>query len=323
MSPLIIAVHRFLWPGLVLLPLAARDGFGDIRRLGWLRAGALTLFGGLPLAVLSYAGFLLVPLAHGGVIQPSCASLGGLLLASFVLREPLPARRIAGALAMVVGLIIIGTEALRTIGTHGLIGDLMYVAAGCSFATFGMLLRRWRLEPMPAVAVTGILSLLGLPILLIGIGNPADAGFAERSFASNRARRVRRRWRDLFVHPRRRASRRVTRGGVSGAGAAFHVADRLFGAGHCAERLSARGVGSCPRRLPADATGLRRTTPPCGSRETRRCAPARAKCFVSNWRTTPACSLRRALRSPGRQSARCRRLREAPRPAALPSSPCA
>ena len=41
MSPLIIAVHRFLWPGLVLLPLAARDGFGDIRRLGWPRAFTL------------------------------------------------------------------------------------------------------------------------------------------------------------------------------------------------------------------------------------------------------------------------------------------
>ena len=179
MSPLIIAVHRFLWPGLVLLPIAARDGFGDIRRLGWPRALALTVTGGLPLAILSYAGFLLVPLGHGGVIQPACASLGGLLLASFVLHEPLPPRRIAGALAMVLGLVIIGAEALQTIGAHGLLGDLMFAAAGCSFGTFGMLLRRWRLEPMPAVAITGILSLLGLPVLLIGIGNAADTGFAE------------------------------------------------------------------------------------------------------------------------------------------------
>ena len=172
-------MHRFLWPGLVLLPLAARNGFGDFRQLGWRRSFTLTLVGGLPLAILSYAGFLLVPLGHGGVIQPSCASLGGLLLAAFVLHEPLPPRRIAGALAMVLGLVILGAEALRTIGAHGLIGDAMFAAAGCSFATFGMLLRRWRIAPMPAVAVTGILSLLGLPILLIGLGNPADTGFAE------------------------------------------------------------------------------------------------------------------------------------------------
>lgn len=179
MSPLIIAAHRFLWPGLVLLPLAARDGFGDIRRLGLRRSLILTLVGGLPLAILSYAGFLLVPLGHGGVIQPSCASLGGLLLAAFVLHEPLPARRIAGAAAMVIGLVILGAEALRTMGAHGLLGDLMFAAAGCSFAVFGMLLRRWRIAPLPAVTVTGILSLIGLPLLLVGVGHPADVGFAE------------------------------------------------------------------------------------------------------------------------------------------------
>jgi len=179
MSPLVIATHRFLWPGLVLLPLAARNGFGDIKRLGWPRAIVLTLVGGLPQALLSYAGYLFVPLGHGGVIQPSCASLGGLLLASFVLHEPLPARRIAGALAIVLGLVIIGAEALRTIGAHGLIGDLMFAAAGCSFATFGMLLRRWRIEPVPAVAMTGILSLLGLPLLLFQVGSSVDAGLSE------------------------------------------------------------------------------------------------------------------------------------------------
>jgi drug/metabolite transporter (DMT)-like permease len=179
MSPLVIALHRYLWPGLVLLPLAAQDGFSDIRKLGWRRALLLTLFGGLPQAILSYAGFLFVPLGHGGVIQPACASLSGLLLAWLVLREPLPARRIAGASAIVLGLLIIGAEALRTMGMHGVGGDLMFAAAGCSFATFGMLLRLWRVEPMRAVAVTSIISLFGLPALVTEVGNAVDAGILE------------------------------------------------------------------------------------------------------------------------------------------------
>jgi drug/metabolite transporter (DMT)-like permease len=179
LSPIVIALHRFIWPGLVLLPLAARDGFGDIRKLGWRRSFILTLVGGLPLAILSYAGFLFVPLGHGGVIQPSCASLCGLLLAWLVLREPLPARRIAGAIAIVVGLVVLGAEALRTMGAHGVVGDLMFVAAGCMFATFGMLLRLWRIDPMPAVAVTSVLSLFGLPLVAIYYGNIASAGLSE------------------------------------------------------------------------------------------------------------------------------------------------
>jgi len=178
-SPLVLALHRYVWPGLVLLPLAARDGFADIRRLGWRRAFLLTLFGGLPQATLSYAGYLFVPLGHGGIIQPACASLGGLLLSFLVLREPLPGRRIVGALAIVLGLMVIGAEALHTIGMHGLAGDLMFAAAGCSFATFGMLLRLWRVEPMHAVAVTSLLSLCGLPVLFFEFGNMLQAGLAE------------------------------------------------------------------------------------------------------------------------------------------------
>jgi drug/metabolite transporter (DMT)-like permease len=179
MSPLAIALHRFIWPGLVLFPLLARDGLGDLGGIGWRRGIVLTLVGGLPLAILSYVGFLFVPLGHGGVVQPSCAALSGLVLASVVLREPLPLRRIAGALAMVLGLCVIGAEALQTMGTHGLIGDLLFVAAGCSFGIFGMLLRLWRIEPMPAVAVTGVLSLAGLPILLFSLDNVLAAGFSE------------------------------------------------------------------------------------------------------------------------------------------------
>jgi drug/metabolite transporter (DMT)-like permease len=179
MSPLAIGLHRFVWGGLVLLPLAAQRGFADLRGVGWRRGAVLTLVGGLPQAVLSYAGFLFVPLGHGGVIQPACASLCGLALASAVIREPLPLRRIAGALAIVLGLCVIGAEALRTMGAHGLIGDLMFAAAGCSFATFGMLLRLWRIDAMPAVAVTAIFSLAGLPLLLFSLDNALRAGFAE------------------------------------------------------------------------------------------------------------------------------------------------
>ena len=65
-------------------------GLGDLGGVGLARGVALTLFGGPPLALFSYAGFLFVPLAHGGVIQPSCAALGGLLLATLVLKEKLP-----------------------------------------------------------------------------------------------------------------------------------------------------------------------------------------------------------------------------------------
>ena len=181
LSPLVIALHRFVWPGLALLPLVARNNFADLRMIGFSRAAALALFGGLPLALLSYVGYVLVPLGHGAVIQPSCAALGGLVLARLVLKEPLPRRRIVGAAAIVVGLAVIGAEALRTIGAHGLLGDFLFVAAGSCFAIFGVLVRRWRVGAIRAAAVTSALSLAGLPILLVGFDNMLAAGFYENA----------------------------------------------------------------------------------------------------------------------------------------------
>jgi len=179
MSPLVLALHRFIWPGFALLPLVAAGGFADLGGLGWRRGIALTLCGGLPLALWSYFGYVYVPLGHGSIIQPSCAAVGGLILARLMLKEVLPVRRIVGALIIVLGLAVIGTEALRTMGSHGLLGDLLFVAAGSSFAIFGMLLRLWRLPPIRAAAVTSVLSLVGLPILYFTYDNFLAAGFFE------------------------------------------------------------------------------------------------------------------------------------------------
>ena len=169
-SPADIVLHRFVWAGLGFLPFLARGGFRELASVGIGKSVLLTLVGGPPLAHFSYAGFLFVPLAHGGVIQPSCAAIGGLVLARLVLKEKLPAQRAAGALIIIVGLGVIGGEALATMGTHGLIGDLAFVTAGLMFATFGMLLRLWQITPMRAVAVTSVLALADLPIHAFAFG---------------------------------------------------------------------------------------------------------------------------------------------------------
>jgi drug/metabolite transporter (DMT)-like permease len=179
MSPLVLALHRFIWPGFALLPLVTRSGIGGLGGLGWRRGIALTAFGGLPLALWSYIGYVYVPLGHGSLIQPSCAAVGGLVLAHLVLKEALPPRRVAGALTIMLGLVVIGSEAMRTMGRQGLLGDLLFVAAGSSFAIFGMLLRLWRVPPIHAAAVTSVLSLAGLPILFLAYRNLIAAGLWE------------------------------------------------------------------------------------------------------------------------------------------------
>ena len=153
-TPADLTFHRCFWAGVFLLPLAWRDGLGDLNGIGWGRGIALTFFGGPGIAFVSYSGFLLVPLGHGGIIQPSTAALLGLVLATVILHERLPAKRITGALVIVAGLVVIGGEAITTIGVHGVAGDLLFMLAGAFFATFGMFLRKWRVVPTRAMIVT-------------------------------------------------------------------------------------------------------------------------------------------------------------------------
>jgi len=163
-SPADLAVHRFAWAGFFLLPLLWRDGIRDFGGVGWGRALLLTLAGGPPLAIISYSGFLLVPLGHGGVIQPSSAALSGLFYASAVLKEKLMRERVIGAAVIVVGLCVIGLEAVSTIGRHGLLGDFAFVAAGFCFATFAMLVKLWRIPATRATVIVSVMSLADIPI---------------------------------------------------------------------------------------------------------------------------------------------------------------
>src|SRR5580692_2154902 len=179
LSPLVLSLHRFVWSGLIFLPFMAASGLRDLGGVGWRHGILLTAFGGLPLALWSYFGYVFVPLGHGVIIQPSCAAVGGLILARIVLKEALPWRRVAGASTIVLGLCVIGVEALSTMGAQGITGDLLFMAAGISYAVFCLKKQSFRIAPLRAADVTSILSLTGLPLLLFCFDNMVAAGFWE------------------------------------------------------------------------------------------------------------------------------------------------
>ena len=178
---------------------------------------------------MSYAGFLLVPLGHGGVIQPACATLGGLLFATLLLRERLALMRAIGALIIVCGLAVIGGEAVARIGAKGVAGDLIFVLTGLMFATFGTLLRYWRIAALPAAAVISVLSLVAVPgyWALGGFDHMIALGWRENLLQAVLQGILAGPRRALPVRPLGRTAGRRARGGVSLAGAAVRAAHRM------------------------------------------------------------------------------------------------
>jgi drug/metabolite transporter (DMT)-like permease len=177
-----LAMHRYLWSGLLLLPIIFREGVKDLGGFGWGRGLAMSVLAGPPQAMLAYVGYMVVPLGHGATIQPACAAIWGLAMASLLLRERMTAQRIIGGSAIIAGLLVFGYESLTTIGNHGVGGDLLFAIAGIFWATFGILLRLWHVHGTRAVAVIGALSMVVYaPIYFIffDFENVLRFGFAE------------------------------------------------------------------------------------------------------------------------------------------------
>lgn len=170
-SPADLAFHRFFWSGLLMLPLIIREGLRDLGGIGWGRASVMTILSGPPQSLLAYSGFILVPLGHGTTIQPACAALSGLVLASLILHEKATFQRVIGGAIIIVGLLVFGAESLTTIGNSGVGGDLLFATAGLFWATFGTLLRLWNVAGTRAVTAVGAVSVIVLaPIYLFIYG---------------------------------------------------------------------------------------------------------------------------------------------------------
>ncbi|HEY5279582.1 MAG TPA: DMT family transporter [Pseudolabrys sp.] len=181
-TPADLAFHRFFWSGLGLMVLALRHGVVRLGGIGWGRSFVLAVLAGPPQAMLAYTGFMLVPLGHGTTIQPSCAAVFGLILASLVLRERATPQRIFGGIIIVAGLVVYGIESLATIGGHGLGGDLLFATAGLFWATFGTLLRFWRVPGLQAAGVVGAVSIVvfaPLHAVLVGYDGILHQSLAE------------------------------------------------------------------------------------------------------------------------------------------------
>lgn len=179
-TPADLAFHRFFWSGLLLAPFS-RDALSG-RGLGWRRSLMMTVLAGPPQAMIAYTGFILVPLGHGTTIQPACAALFGLVLATLILRERASAQRWIGGLTIILGLLVFGAESLLTIGSHGVGGDLLFVTAGFFWALFGTLLRQWRVSGLRATAAVALLSVMvfaPLYLLIIGARPILRMGLAE------------------------------------------------------------------------------------------------------------------------------------------------
>jgi drug/metabolite transporter (DMT)-like permease len=172
-SAMDLTALRFGVSGLILLPvlvaaLRREPGLLRDRWRVWLAVSALA---GAPFGLLMFGALQFAPASHAAVFPFAAMSLIGMALGALVLGDRLTPRRAGGIAVVLGGLVLVSGVSADSFTAAALLGDAMFLAAGASWAGFGILLRRHRLDPLLATAVIAFSALVTfVPVWLWSTG---------------------------------------------------------------------------------------------------------------------------------------------------------
>jgi drug/metabolite transporter (DMT)-like permease len=127
----------------------------------------IALAGGAPYALLLYAGFARAPAAHGSAILPGVLLVVSTALGALLAGEHASRRFLAGASLVLAGIAVIGAAAFVSSAAVAT-GDALFVIAAIMWALYGIMLRRWRIDPLAGTVISILGALPFMPLLLFG-----------------------------------------------------------------------------------------------------------------------------------------------------------
>jgi drug/metabolite transporter (DMT)-like permease len=169
-APQELAALRYVVPAVALLPFAFGLRFERLRTVGVWKLLTLTLLVGPLYGFAIMYGLTLAPVSHAVVLGPAGVLLATQVIMFLQLRR-LPQRNVVmGVLLVLVGVATVAQPRGGS-GFETLIGDAAFLLSGIAFAVFGILSRRWSLQPVDALTGISVFSTLGLlPFLPVIFG---------------------------------------------------------------------------------------------------------------------------------------------------------
>ncbi|MEM8812872.1 MAG: DMT family transporter, partial [Pseudomonadota bacterium] len=177
LTPIDLALLRYVIPAVVLLPLLVRNGF-------WPTAGSPVLLpliivgAGLPFGLLGMAGAQFAPASHMGALLPGSMPVFVAVLSAIFLGECFTKIRLIGLGAVVSGVacVVGGTVSGSAGSPDVLVGDLLFLLAGVFWAVYTIAYRKSGLDPWHGAALICFWSaLLVMPLWALS----AEAKLAE------------------------------------------------------------------------------------------------------------------------------------------------
>jgi len=154
LTPIDLALLRYVIPTLALFPILLRQGFWAKDLPLWLLA-LIVIGGGLPFGLLGMAGAQFSPASHMGALLPGSMPIFVALLSALFLGERFGRGRVVGLGIIVLGVIcVVGTTLFGTNGgSNVLLGDTLFILAGVFWAIYTVAYRKSGLDPWQGAAL--------------------------------------------------------------------------------------------------------------------------------------------------------------------------
>ena len=154
LTPIDLALLRYVIPTVVLLPVLFRQGFLPSGVPHWILV-LILVGGGLPFGLLGMAGAQFAPASHMGALLPGSMPVFVALLSAFILGERFGKGRIIGLGVIVIGVICVVGAALSgsASGSNVLVGDALFILAGVFWAVYTVAYRKSGLDPWHGAAL--------------------------------------------------------------------------------------------------------------------------------------------------------------------------
>lgn len=161
-SAMDLTALRFGIAGLILLPVLVLryHRAPEVLTGQWRLWLAVSILAGTPFGLLMFGALQLAPASHAAVFPFAAMSIMGMVLAAVVLGDRLTLRRITGIGVVLGGLVLISGINAASFSLQGLVGDAMFLVAGTFWSGFGILLRKYKLDPVLATAVIAFSALV-------------------------------------------------------------------------------------------------------------------------------------------------------------------
>jgi drug/metabolite transporter (DMT)-like permease len=173
MTPWDLTFLRFAVAGMLTLPILSYALWSDWKaiRSQWHVWLAIAVLAGPLFGLLMFGALYFAPSSHAAVFPFTAMSVMGMVMAAIFLGDRITVRKAVGVVIVVTGLVILGGLGATSFKGSALLGDALFIAAGTMWAGFGILLRKFRLDPLRATAVISFSALMTyVPAYLIFTG---------------------------------------------------------------------------------------------------------------------------------------------------------